>query len=57
MNTAQEEFGEERLHAIVAATTSLSAAEAITQAIQAVTVHVAPLPQHDDMTIVLIKRN
>ena len=52
MNAAHEEFGSERLRALVAEHGALTSSEFVTKLIEGVEAHAAGAPQHDDMTLV-----
>ncbi len=55
MNAADEEWGEERLIPAVAANAARSSADMIPQLMAAADLFVAGAPQHDDMTLVILK--
>jgi sigma-B regulation protein RsbU (phosphoserine phosphatase) len=57
VNEAQEEFGDERVGRIAFEHRSQPAAEIIQQIVEQVREHCGTLPQQDDMTLVVIKRN
>jgi len=56
INTGQEQFGQDRLAAIISEHKDLSAAELIDMIIAAVKAHAGNTPQIDDMTLVVIRR-
>jgi serine phosphatase RsbU (regulator of sigma subunit) len=56
MNENSEQFGEEKLAEFIRQNSEISAAELIGQIIQAVKIHAGASPQHDDITIVVVKR-
>jgi sigma-B regulation protein RsbU (phosphoserine phosphatase) len=56
MNANDEEFGEERLTAVVRGNWGESASELIEKIIQAVKLHARATPQSDDITLVVVKR-
>jgi anti-sigma regulatory factor (Ser/Thr protein kinase) len=56
-NEGKEEFGEERVHAIIAEHHGLPAAEIAHLLLAAVKAFAGAAPQEDDMTIVLLKRH
>jgi phosphoserine phosphatase RsbU/P len=56
MNDADEEFGEERLMEIVERHRDHSASALLDKIIAAVNLHTGNTSQHDDMTIILLKR-
>ncbi len=56
MNEKMEEFGEERLLAIVEKNRKNSAASLIDNILDAVNLHFGSSPQNDDMTIIILKR-
>ena len=55
MNPADEEWGEERLMAAAQTCDGLSAAEIVTRVIEAADRFAAGAPQHDDMTLVVLR--
>lgn len=55
MNGDSEEFGEERLAEVVLASRTGSAMETVESVCDAVRTYVADAPQHDDMTMVVIR--
>jgi sigma-B regulation protein RsbU (phosphoserine phosphatase) len=56
MNANHEQFGEQRLQAIVTNNRSASPNEIIDKVISAVRVHAGSYPQSDDMTLIVLKR-
>ncbi len=56
VNADDEEFGEERIAAVAVAEPGATAAELIEKILQAVGRHAAGRAQHDDMTLVVIRR-
>ncbi len=56
MNTRQEEFGEDRLQALLLANKELSVSEIIDLVVREVRKHAGANPQSDDITIMAIKR-
>ena len=56
VNDRDEEFGEERVHDLASANHDASAAELIEKILQDVGRHAAGRAQHDDMTLVVLKR-
>ena len=56
VNNADEEFGEERVSDLAATNHDASAAELIEKILQDVGRHAAGRAQHDDMTLVVLKR-
>jgi sigma-B regulation protein RsbU (phosphoserine phosphatase) len=56
VNNAEEEFGESRLGELAAANPGASAAELIEQILREVVRHAAGRAQHDDQTLVVVKR-
>jgi sigma-B regulation protein RsbU (phosphoserine phosphatase) len=57
VNDADTEFGEARLIEVVAANAGLSSAGLIEKILQGVGRHAGDRPQHDDMTLLVIKKN
>lgn len=57
MNRAREEFGEERLSAVISANHEESAATIIDRVLGAVAAFTGEAPQSDDMTLMIIKRH
>jgi serine phosphatase RsbU (regulator of sigma subunit) len=57
MNEAQEIFGEERIYSLLSRpeTGSFSAREIVDQIVGSARLHASGAPQHDDMTIVVVK--
>ncbi len=55
MNKAEEEWGEERLIEAARLCEGLSAAEAMGRLIRAADAFAAGAPQHDDMTLVVVR--
>jgi sigma-B regulation protein RsbU (phosphoserine phosphatase) len=57
MNPAHEIYGEERIQSFLARpeTATFGAREIIDQIVGAVRLHASGAPQHDDMTIVVVK--
>jgi sigma-B regulation protein RsbU (phosphoserine phosphatase) len=55
MNPALEEWGEDRLIATVRATQGCDACEIITRIMQAADQFAAGAPQHDDMTLIVLR--
>ncbi|MCH9650048.1 MAG: PP2C family protein-serine/threonine phosphatase [Deltaproteobacteria bacterium] len=55
MNSQQQEYGEDRLTAIVASTDGLSASEARDKVLADVDTFIGGAPQHDDMTLVVLR--
>jgi serine phosphatase RsbU (regulator of sigma subunit) len=55
MNAAEEEFGESRLMKAIEGCDSLTAAEMAKRLLGAVDTFVASAPQHDDMTLVVMR--
>jgi sigma-B regulation protein RsbU (phosphoserine phosphatase) len=55
MNSALEEWGEDRLIATVCATQGRDASEIITRIMQAADQFAASAPQHDDMTLIVLR--
>jgi sigma-B regulation protein RsbU (phosphoserine phosphatase) len=55
MNSALEEWGEDRLIATVRATQGCDASEIITRIMQAADQFAAGAPQHDDMTLIVLR--
>ena len=55
MNAADEEWGEERLCQAVRACAGLTAAEVLDHVLRAADAFVAGAPQHDDMTLVVVR--
>jgi sigma-B regulation protein RsbU (phosphoserine phosphatase) len=56
MNANDEEFGEERLMAVVRENWSVSSSELIEKIVAAVQRHAGDTPQSDDITLVVVKR-
>jgi sigma-B regulation protein RsbU (phosphoserine phosphatase) len=56
-NHEGKEFGETRLGELVAANRNASATELIEIILQSVGIHAGDRPQHDDMTLVVVKRD
>ncbi|MCU0227527.1 MAG: SpoIIE family protein phosphatase [Bryobacterales bacterium] len=57
VNLADEEFGEQRLLEIVRQLRHLSARTIVDGIFQAIEYHVGDAPQHDDITLMVVKRN
>lgn len=55
MNSALEEWGEDRLAATVRATQACDAPEIITRIMHAADQFAAGAPQHDDMTLIVLR--
>ena len=55
MNLDDEEWGEERMIDLVAATPSSSALELLKQLFEGATTFAGTAPQHDDMTLVVLR--
>jgi sigma-B regulation protein RsbU (phosphoserine phosphatase) len=55
MNPALEEWGEERLIATVRAAQGCDACQTITHIMQAADQFAAGAPQHDDMTLIVLR--
>jgi sigma-B regulation protein RsbU (phosphoserine phosphatase) len=56
MNSAGEEFGEERLCAVIAGLNGGTAKDALDQLVHQVTTWSKGTRQHDDITVVILKR-
>ncbi len=56
MNDSLEEFGKERLEEIVACQHEASAGELLERIISGVQLYTRGVSQHDDMTIMIVKR-
>lgn len=57
MNDKEEEFGEERLKELMIANRHESAEQIIGKILETIEAHVGSVPQMDDMTMVVLKRN
>jgi sigma-B regulation protein RsbU (phosphoserine phosphatase) len=55
MNPADEEWGEERLIETAKSFAGLSAADMLARLVQAADGFAAGAPQHDDMTLIVVK--
>ena len=55
MNAADLEWGEERLTAAIQSNRALAARELIRRIMAEADAHVADAPQHDDMTLVVLR--
>jgi phosphoserine phosphatase RsbU/P len=55
VNTANEEYGEQRLLAVVAGATGSTPADMIQRILTGLDVFVGNTPQHDDVTCLLVK--
>lgn len=57
MNDTRLEYGEERLMQVLTEARNLSSKEILSRITEDVTAHAGDMPQHDDMTLLVIKRN